>query len=416
MSKLVLASAKAREDFTSLVQVFGGGIVRSSPSAQNDCSRTSKKRAQMLKNLTRRLHAALFKMFLLSAFTLLACSQSHLIEHNSRIFEAWDVINDPDRFGRNFETHYRDLPTSGSISRIPWSDSYWPSQRAGIAYRWLNPGPSSFGYSLPSRQTVQGMTREELSALSPAEKLDIFVGRFEYPTVLSERRRTYPGAAPWEGLCHGWAPASLEFLEPHPVTLKGPSNISVPFGSSDVKALLSWYMALRSAVPAIGLGGRCDIFSTLGLNTPRCRDANAGAFHIVLANQIGRQREGFVIDLARYAEVWNQPVYAFQSREIGRQGASPGAAPGTTQEVVVESQVFYTIEIEPTWNALGQTLERPMTNSVIYRYRLELDAQGTIRGGEWLQEARPDFLWIQQRGAFTGADAAIGQIYEAAIR
>ncbi|NBO39523.1 hypothetical protein EBU99_13175, partial [bacterium] len=88
----------------------------------------------------------------------------------------------------------------------------------------------------------------------------------------------------------------------------------------------------------------------------------------------------------------------------------------TTQEVVVESQVFYTIEIEPTWNALGQTLERPMTNSVIYRYRLELDAQGTIRGGEWLQEARPDFLWIQQRGAFTGADAAIGQIYEAAIR
>ncbi|NBX17181.1 MAG: hypothetical protein EBR09_07440, partial [Proteobacteria bacterium] len=70
------------------------------------------------------------------------------------------------------------------------------------------------------------------------------MGRFDFPTVQSERRRTSPAAAAWEGLCHGWAPASLEFNEPEPVTVTGENNIKIPFGSSDIKALLSWYMAL----------------------------------------------------------------------------------------------------------------------------------------------------------------------------
>jgi hypothetical protein len=115
-------------------------------------------------------------------------------------------------------------------------------------------------------------------------------------------------------------------------------------------------------------------------------------------------------------EVWNQPVYAFESRELGRQGPSPGAAVGTTEEVLVETRMDYTTEIEPQWNALGQSLESPAVGSVFYRYRLELDAQGRIRGGFWLQDARPDFIWLQPSGGFLGDDATIGKIYAASTR
>ncbi len=164
------------------------------------------------------------------------------------------------------------------------------------------------------------------------------------------------------------------------------------------------------------MGARCNTFGSLGLNTPPCRDSNAGAFHIVLTNQLGILREGFVADIARMGEVWNQPIYKFSSREISRQGPSPGSAPSTSQEIIVETEMHYSTEIEPQWNALGQLLERPAVGSVLYRYRLEVDAEGRIRGGFWLQDARPDFIWLQHRGAFSGSDAAIETIYRASTR
>ena len=41
-----------------------------------------------------------------------------------------------------------------------------------------------------------------------------------------------------------------------------------------------------------------------------------------------------------------------------------------------------------------------------YLYDLELDAEGTIIGGEWLHQAHPDFLWTPppQSRALTDAD------------
>lgn len=346
-----------------------------------------------------------------------ACSDGHDARtERSRIFEAWDVINQPSRFGRNYELRLNRLPASGSLVRIPWSDSYWPTQKAGIAFRWLNPIGSPFSYVSPSRMKLRTMSQQDIAKLSPAEKLDIFNDRFDYPTVVSERKRTYPGAAAWEGLCHGWAPAALEFSEPKPVTLKGSNGFSIPFGSSDVKALLTWHMATRNSIAAVGLGARCPIFGTIGLNTPSCRDANAGAFHVVLANQIGILKEGFIADVARMGEVWNQPVYKFESKQLSKRGPSPGSAPGTFEEVVIETLMHYSIEMQPQWDALGELTERPLTRSVLYRYRLELNRNGEILGGIWLQDDRPDFIWLQQRGAFIGSDSSIQKIYEASTR
>ncbi|MEY3901318.1 MAG: hypothetical protein RL189_624 [Pseudomonadota bacterium] len=382
-------------------------------------SHPARRRCHIARRNCRRKFLKSIRTALLSGFVsiLAGCSTEKTpAPADSRIFEAWDVLNQPSRFGRQFETRYESLPRSGRLATIPWSDYYWPTQRAGIAYRWLNPGSPPFGYSLLSQQALRTMSGEEISKLSPAEKLDIFMGRFDFPTVKSERRRTYPGAAAWEGLCHGWAPAALYFVEPKPVSVNSVDGIKINFGSADIKALLGWHTALHNPVGAVGLGGRCNLSGSIGMSTSACRDSNAGAFHVVLSNMLGRFKEGFIIDIARAAEVWNQPVYGFRSRELSRQGPSPGAAIGTKQEIIVESEVYYTTETEPQWNALGQLTERPSVATALYRYRIEVDSAGVIRGGEWLQDARPDFLWMQQHGGFSATYKAIEKIYEASIR
>ena len=99
-----------------------------------------------------RISFAVAALIPIAIFSFSACSYEDETQRKSRVFEAWDVINEPSRFGRTYEVRLDKLPMSGRIDRIPWSDSYWSTQRAGIAYRWLSPSGSPFAYSLPSRQ------------------------------------------------------------------------------------------------------------------------------------------------------------------------------------------------------------------------------------------------------------------------
>lgn len=48
-------------------------------------------------------------------------------------------------------------------------------------------------------------------------------------------------------------------MQPDAVTLKNADGITIPFGSSDVKALLSYFLAEYNTVPTPYLGERCNI-------------------------------------------------------------------------------------------------------------------------------------------------------------
>ena len=73
--------------------------------------------------------------------------------------------------------------------------------------------------------------------------------------------------------------------EPAPVTMTNPDGIKIPFGSADVKALLDYYYAFYTEGDTHQLGNRCSVPVWMGGGN--CSDVNAGAFHIVVANQIG---------------------------------------------------------------------------------------------------------------------------------
>ena len=158
--------------------------------------------------------------------------------------QRWNNRNDPRWWWYTPQDTFSSLPLSGSTPHAAWSGTYWPNKNGGIAHRWVfGEGRGGFNYTLHTMDDLQKMSENDLKTLSPAEKYDIFTGRLDYPTVRSEWRRTTPDQPHWYGLCHGWAPASILYKEPHPVTLAASSNISIPFGSSDVKALLVYFLA-----------------------------------------------------------------------------------------------------------------------------------------------------------------------------
>jgi hypothetical protein len=308
----------------------------------------------------------------------------------SQLKERWNEKNDPYHLLPNgYEINVHRLSLSGKANLSPWSDSYWPSYQAGISKRWSerssNPA-DYFLYTPPTRSEVLAMSKEDLRKLSPAEKFSIYVGDYRYTLVQAERVRTSPTKLRWEGICNGWAAASMLFSEPKPVELQSVEGITLPFGASDVKALLSYYMAFYGQGYRM-ISERCE--SREDKASPECRDMNAGSFHILLANYLGYLKRPFLMDIAQQETVWNHPIYGFDSKVLEEKfGASPGAAPGTVKEVSIQTKMTYATETEPTWEQTG-------TYQVVkhYEYRLELDARDNIIGGEWLQENRPDFGW-----------------------
>lgn len=363
-----------------------------------------------------------FKMSRISqgvaAFGLLiaaACGRQDRLD--TRLQEAWNFQNDPLQLDERYERDLSRLPNEGSLKWAPWPDSYWPSQQGGIAARWRT-GESGFWYRSPNLNELRAMSLRDRSLLSPAEKYDAFRGVFSYPMVMSERNRTSPNAQAWEGLCHGWAQASYLFQEPSSVVVRSADGVDIPFGAADIKALLAILQGQYARTEVRSLGGRCNADFRTNPNAAsvaECRDVNAGAFHLVLTNRIGLQKKGFVADVTRDQQVWNHPVYSYKSSVIGYQGPSAGASPRAVKEALVRTTMTYTIEIAQSWDLVFPNSGRYVASKV-YDYRLELDAQGQIVGGEWLSGDRPDFLWTQQTAPMTGSWTPLKTIYDASIR
>lgn len=349
--------------------------------------------------------------------------------------DLYGGANHPSNFNRiakaSMVLEFDSLPLSGKLSddRYGWSESYWPSNKGGIAYRWNHPDPQPFKFRLHSRDEIQGMSQQQLSQLSPAELYDIAMGDYNYTLTRRALKLYNPRDLWWEGICHGWAQAAANYPEPAPVVVTNPQGVRVPFGSSDVKALLAMHDAYNFKGTTFAfLGKRCAANGKVtgegderdrnpnpppleAQNTEECKDVNAGAFHVVTANMIGIHSRGFVADIDRFNDVWNQPVTAYSSQIIGEEPVSSNhSSQGISRRLRMRMKFTYGEELKfytPELEAEGKrnfVSKLPVTGtphqefrSKDYEYILELDSRGRIIGGEWITETRPDFLWIFDR-------------------
>lgn len=339
----------------------------------------------------------IIKQLMLSAILILSFQHQSL----AGITEAWKGFSAPDIMASGFSHDFHELPLEGSVEIGPkaWSGHYWPSQEGGINVRWNHPSKEGFKYKSPKKEQVLNMSLAERAQLSPSEKYDLFTGQYDYPMKALASSTANRFAADWAGICHGWAPATLHHNEPTPKTLVNPDGIEIPFGSSDIKALLSYYYAFHHETDtSYQMGLRCFFGDWMGGLRNCDQDLNAGSFHIVVSNMLGLRKQGFMADVDRFKEVWNQPIVAYKSRIVANNlRPSRESATGTVREVRITTEFFYVDEVDNvTWDIVHGTQDQ-LISSRKYRYRLELDAEGKILGGTWESKQRPDFLWNKDK-------------------
>jgi hypothetical protein len=348
----------------------------------------------------------------------------------------WDRSNNPDFFNPvakiKMVKTFEDLPLKAELKdhRMGWSETYWPANLGGIAYRWNHSDPQPFKYKLLSKEEILKLNQSELSQLSAAELYDIAMGDYSYSLTKKVLKLFSPSDLWWEGICHGWSLAASHYPEPDKVLFTNKDGIKVPFGASDVKGLLSMHDAFNSNGLYVRVGDRCSVKgkvkgeelpqdgsvvfpSKKDADRPECSDVNAGAFHIVLTSMIGLNSQGFVADVDRFNDVWNQPVTSYESQIVNE--IAPSAKDlrnGIGRRIHIktlmtygEELVFYSAE-EAAEGALNFVSKEPVTGtpaqaftSKNYEYILELNRRGEIIGGEWLSETRPDMLWMKAKEA-----------------
>lgn len=283
----------------------------------------------------------------------------------------------------NFEL----LPLKGDIRKTSgkfWSGDSWRLQKGSINNRWNSETKEGFGYLSPSSRELTALPLVVLKSLSPAEKYDIYMGRYDYPLKSEVDWLARSGQESWEGLCHGWAGASMNHTEPDSITVKNPDGIEVHFGSSDIKALLTYAYSKLLIRPEESIGKRCEEWYLI--SEDHCNDdLTALTFHAVLANKIGLRGQGFIADMDRYKEVWNHPITGYESKIEKMQNTANG------MKAIVSTKVSYVDVIEK--NAWDKGAIKNIMSYMTVRYELTLDKQGNMLGSRWLTRERPDFLW-----------------------
>lgn len=306
-----------------------------------------------------------------------------------------------------------------------------------------------------SLDDVRKMSQVDVDKLSPSEKFDIYValksGRdTNFKLTKNVLKLTGPYSAYWEGICNGWASAAIEFEEPKVTTIKK-DGITLNLGSSDIKALLSYYhfsitanMFTSRKESVSRIGERCStefpkeawslvdgveyykhvVNGKIVTNKvpDECVDTNPGAFHIALANRISVEKHSFVAEIVRDTEVWNQPVIGYSSQVVETKTSGfLNAERGTVKQVKVKTRLdfandggrMFWEQSDPEeafyawWNPTSGT-PNYRTGHKDFEYYLNIDRKGNITGGYWLSYERPDFIWLRRTKGFLGTGFGFG--------
>ncbi len=292
------------------------------------------------------------------------------------IDQEWGRHSDPSIRSKLYERNFSMLPLSGSPAdmRKLWASDWWPNRKGSINRRWNTATQVGFRLASPTRDAITSMTESDLAALAPSEKFDLLIGDYDYSLVKEVSKIANSRAPEWYGICHGWSPATVNHVEPTAKTLISNDGVRIPFGSSDIKALLSYYYAYYHDVESTRqVGKRCFFLN------PGCRDEdlNAGAFHISLTNTLGIQKESMILDIESSELVWNQAVNGYHSTIVNDHlRPSDDSSRGTVRRIRVKTAMSYVKEIKAnSWVPTNGT-EAHVNDVKHYEYFLDINAKG----------------------------------------
>ncbi|HLW56062.1 MAG TPA: hypothetical protein VKY27_01675 [Bacteriovoracaceae bacterium] len=295
---------------------------------------------------------------------------------------------------------FKDLPLTGAVkeNETLWSGDHWPMNKSSINYRWQTNEKNFQEYHLLNLEELKLMSEDEIAHLSPTEKLDILIGDYKYSFFKEVAKKVNIVALSWEGIGDGWAAATVFHQEPKPVTLTNPDNIVVSFGSSDIKALLSYYYSSVHKAAREQMGLRCNSPQEKASEDKNCNnDLTAAQFHQALGKVVGQSKRPLIMDIDRYEQVWNHPILSYEASIISEGDPAEKAPKEAKKTIGIKNKVTYLDRsYNHAWNPVKGTWNQVSTNRV-YSYQLHLDQKGKVIGSNWVSHDRPDFLWLPQK-------------------
>lgn len=312
---------------------------------------------------------------------------------------------------------YIDLPLEGKVADEDklWSGDFWPLNKGSINLRWNALIQDGFSYVSPTREEIFVMTVDVMNTLSPAEKFDILMGRYDFPLKTEVAASARMDAEEWEGLENGWAAASMNHVEPKGKTLRNPDGLPVPFGSSDIKAILSYYYAnVHKEKIDRTMGMKCELKNGWLNTNAKCKNRlDAGSFHVMLTNKVGLQKRPFFVDVERYQEIWNHPVVAYTAKIENTDPPGADATHGAASSVLFKTTITYIDRARI--NSMNPVLgtEDQVAKQLTYTYKVYTNYQGDVIGGKWMSSERPDFVWMMKGTQdFTGPFAGLNELLD----
>lgn len=348
------------------------------------------------------------------------------------------------------------LPVKGQVLGDYWSGDYWSMNWGLTSYRYSSGKKFKLyknaveAYFQPEEWLLHFGSidliklSKEVELWSPSEKYDLFVGDQKFTLT---REQKAEGAAfvqvdgkveDWFGICDGWSPASIFVPVPKKtIKSKGLGGVEITWLPDDIRALAS--LAWTNGNYSHNLiGRRCDTVNPKTYKNGRisetdCADSNPATFHFALTNLIGVHGIPFIMDATFDAEVWNQPVLAYELKYFNPRYPKQKSANfrevmvpydqlfkkkdrfqrpltrgyrrdnryfdgGVSAIVGVQATVVYLVEYQAEF---GLQPHENITERVTYTYDLELhEKEGELipLGGEWHENTHPDFFWVPKKG------------------
>lgn len=256
-------------------------------------------------------------------------------------------------WGTDFVWKFDDLPDKGGVEgeRVPYSGAIYLDKYGGTASALRKYDLAFHG----GRMLATAHEQWDTSAFQePVAARGGLFGR---------RQVMRMGTPNWHGHCNGWTAAAIRHAEPQQsVTRNG-----VVFSPADIKGLLAELYIYNDIADLSGSSGIIQ----------------AGLFHAVVANWLGRGSHPLGMEADPGREKWNYPAYSFTSTSRRYSG----------RQVEVSLKLTYAHESQ------GEYQRSPRNSRVKYfHYRLDLNPAGEIVGGDFYGDSsRIDMLWVPLR-------------------
>jgi hypothetical protein len=255
-------------------------------------------------------------------------------------------------WGTEFVWKFDELPEKASVPefRIPYSGYIYPDTAGGTANAMRK-------YDLAFNGGRLNATSYERRDTSMTKPQTVRGGLFGLRMVT---RNVTPH---WYGHCNGWTAAAIRHAEPKNSVRRN----GVVFSPADIKAMLAEIYIYNETADLIA----------------GSESVNAGVFHAIITNWVGRGLHPIGTEKDPGAEKWNYPIYAYSSSSARR----------SDREVDVKMNVVYAN------SSRGEYQQSPRySRQMSFSYRLNLNEDGEIVGGYFYRGSYMiDMLWVPLR-------------------